>query len=223
LFLLGLEPDILTTQIEPYDNFIELFQLFSRVNNVLNGLCKDMWLYAMIGICKQKIIIKEIGSTALPHKVNPIYFEGAEGGFGIANALFSFYVEKLSYSRLQRDLSDATVRRSFAIAFGYSLLSYQSVRVGLDRIVPDEVRMNEELNEHYEVLSEAVQSELKVLGIQDAYQKAKDFFRGKKVTKDLYIQFISKLSIAKDIKVKLINLTPHTYKGVAAKLISHEI
>lgn len=220
---LGLEPDLLTTQIEPYDNLIQLFQLFSRINNILNGLCKDMWLYAMVGYCKQKVVTKEVGSTALPHKVNPIYFEGAEGGFGIANALFSFYAEKLSYSRLQRDLSDATVRRSFAIAFGYSLLSYQSVKVGLSRIVPDEERMNKELNEHYEVLSEAVQCELKVLGIQDAYQKAKDFFRGKKITKESYKQFINELPLTKNIKVKLTNLTPSTYRGVAAKLVSYEI
>lgn len=220
---LGLEPDILTTQIEPYDSLIQLFQVFSRMNAVLNGLCKDMWLYAMVGYCKQKVVIKEVGSTALPHKVNPIYFEGGEGGFGIANALFSFYAEKLPYSRLQRDLSDATVRRSFAIAFGYSLLSYQSVKIGLSRIIPDEETMNKELNDHYEVLSEAVQNELKMLGIQDAYQKAKGFFRGKNVTKKAYIRFIEGLTLTKKSKEKLINLTPHLYKGAAAKLVSYEI
>lgn len=219
---LGLEPDILTTQIEPYDSFIKLFQQFSRINNILNGLCKDMWLYAMMGYCKQKVITKEVGSTALPHKVNPIYFEGAEGGFGIANALFSFYGEKLSYSRLQRDLSDATVRRSFAIAFGYSLLSYQSIKNGLGRIVPDEEHMNQELEQHFEVLSEAVQTELKILGIPDAYQKAKVFFRGKNVTKDSYIQFIKQLGLAKTIEKKLINLTPHAYGGIAEKLSTYE-
>jgi len=220
---LGLVPDLLTTQIEPYDSFIQLFQIFSRINNVLNGLCKDVWLYAMVGYCKQKIIVSEVGSTALPHKVNPIYFEGGEGGFGIANALFSFYAEKLSYSRLQRDLSDATVRRSFAIAFGYSLLSYQSVKMGLSRIVPDEELMSHDLDNHFEVLSEAVQSELKVLGIRDAYQKAKGFFRGKKVTRQSYEEFINGLSIPKNNKIKLINLTPQDYRGVASKLVSHEI
>lgn len=220
---LGLVPDMLTTQIEPYDSFIQLFHHFSRINNILNGLCKDIWMYAMVGYCKQRIVANEDGSTALPHKVNPIYFEGSEGGFGIANALFSFYAEKLSYSRLQRDLSDATVRRSFAIAFGYSLLSYQSIIIGLDRIAPDEDRMEEDLNNHYEILSEAVQSELKVLGIRDAYQKAKGFFRGKKVTKKSYEDFIDGLTIPKNIKFKLINLTPHSYGGVASKLVSHEI
>ena len=220
---LGLVPDLLTTQIEPYDSFIQLFQYFSRINNILSGLCKDIWMYAMVGYCTQRIVAHEDGSTALPHKVNPIYFEGSEGGFGIANALFSFYAEKLSYSRLQRDLSDATVRRSFAIAFGYSLLSYQSIQIGLNRIIPDEERMAEDLNNHYEILSEAVQSELKVLGIRDAYQKAKGFFRGRKVTKKSYGEFINELPIPKNKKLKLINLTPNDYKGVASKLVSHEI
>lgn len=219
---LGLIPDLLTTQIEPYDSYIYLFQAFSRANNILNGLSKDIWTYAMLGYVIQKVVKKEVGSTALPHKVNPIYFEGAEGGFGLANALFSFYSEKLSYSRLQRDLSDSTVRRSFGMAFAYSLLSYQSVGEGLERITPNKVKMEEDLSEHFEVLSEAVQNMLRAQGVRAAYQKAKDFFRGTKVTQASYQKFVESLPIKKEDKEKLINLTPQTYIGVAKKLVAYE-
>lgn len=219
---LGLVPNLLTTQINPYDSYIFLFQTFFRINNILNGLCKDVWTYAMLGYVVQKVVKKEVGSTALPHKVNPIYFEGAEGGFGLANALFSFYSEKLSYSRLQRDLSDSTVRRSFGMAFSYSLLSYQSVGEGLDRITPNKVKMEEDLSEHFEVLSEAVQNMLRAQEIKAAYQKAKDFFRGTNVTQASYQKFVAGLPIQKEQKEKLINLTPHTYTGVAEKLAEYE-
>lgn len=219
---LGLVPNILTTQINPYDSYIFLFQTFFRINNILNGLCKDVWTYAMLGYVLQKVVKKEVGSTALPHKVNPIYFEGAEGGFGLANALFSFYSDKLSYSRLQRDLSDSTVRRSFGMAFAYSLLSYQSLVEGLDRITPNKVKMEEDLSAHFEVLSEAVQNMLRAQGVRAAYQKAKDFFRGAKITQASYQKFVSGLPIKKEDKGKLINLTPHTYTGVAEKLAEYE-
>lgn len=219
---LGLVPNLLTTQINPYDSYIFLFQTFFRINNILNGLCKDIWTYAMLGYVSQKVVKKEVGSTALPHKVNPIYFEGAEGGFGLANALFSFYSEKLSYSRLQRDLSDSTVRRSFGMAFAYSLLSYQSLVEGLDRITPNKIKMEYDLNTHFEVLSEAVQNMLRAQGVKAAYQKAKDFFRGAKVTQASYQKFVAGLPIQKEEKEKLINLTPQTYTGVAEKLAEYE-
>lgn len=219
---LGLVPNLLTTQINPYDSYIILFQTFFRINNILDGLCKDIWMYAMLGYIAQKMIKKEVGSTALPHKVNPIYFEGAEGGFGLANALFSFYSEKLSYSRLQRDLSDSTVRRSFGMAFAYSLLSYQSLVEGLDRITANKVKMEEDLSKHFEILSEAVQNMLRAQGVNAAYQKAKDFFRGAKVTQASYQKFIEGLSIPKEEREKLINLTPQTYMGVAEKLTEYE-
>ena len=219
---LGLITDLLTTQIEPYDSYIYLFQTLFRINNILNGLCKDMWTYAMLGYVTQKVVKKEVGSTALPHKVNPIYFEGAEGGFGLANALFSFYSEKLSYSRLQRDLSDSTVRRSFGMAFAYSYLSYQSIVEGLDRIAPNKIKMEADLSEHFEVLSEAVQNMLRAQGVKAAYQKAKDFFRGAKVTQASYQKFVESLPIQKEESEKLINLTPQTYIGVAEKLATYE-
>ena len=199
----GLSPNLLTTQINPYDSYIFLFQTFLRINNILNGLCKDMWMYAMLGYVVQKVVKKEVGSTALPHKVNPIYFEGAEGGFGLANALFSFYSEKLSYSRLQRDLSDSTIRRSFSMAFGYSLLSYQSVGEGLDRITPNKIKMEDDLSKHFEVLSEAVQNMLRAQGVKAAYQKAKDFFRGAKVTQASYQKFVAGLPLQKKKKKNL--------------------
>ncbi len=219
---LGFVPDILTTQIEPYDSYIALFQTLSRINNALNGLSKDMWTYAMLGYVTQKVVTKEVGSTALPHKVNPIYFEGAEGGFGIANALLNFYAEKLSYSRLQRDLSDSTVRRSFGIAFAYSLLSYQSVREGLSRVVPNTVKLDEDLSTHFEVLSEAVQNMLRARGVKAAYQKAKNFFRGTKVTKESYQRFVTSLPLTNEDKELLIHLSPREYTGVAERLATYE-
>lgn len=217
---LGLTPDLVTTQIEPYDSLIFLFQTLSRINSLLSGLCQDMWLYISAGYCTQRVVQKEVGSTALPHKVNPIYFEGGEGGFGIANALFNFYGDKLSYSRLQRDLSDSIVRRSFSIAFSYSLLSYKSVREGLLRIEPNTKRMNEELRTHFEILSEAVQNMLRARGVYKAYNTAKAFFRGKEVNRDSYREFVQKLPLSLDDKIRLINLTPETYTGVAEKLVS---
>lgn len=219
---LGLIPNMFTTQINPYDSYIFLFQTLFHINNILNGLCKDIWMYAMLGYVAQKVIKKEVGSTALPHKVNPIYFEGAEGGFGLANALFSFYAEKLSYSRLQRDLSDSTVRRSFGMAFAYSFLSYQSLVEGLDRITPNKSKMEEDLSAHFEVLSEAVQNMLRAQGVKAAYQKAKDFFRGAKVTKESYQEFVKSLPIKRKEMEILINLTPQTYTGVAEKITEYE-
>src|SRR3989338_4278432 len=126
-----------------------LFSCFRRYPGLII-FCKDLWLYASLGYCKQKTVNKEVGSSSLPHKVNPIYLEGAEGGFGIANALYSFYAEKLSYSRLQRDLSDSTVRRSFAIAFSYSLLSYQSINEALSRIEAHKDNIKRDLERHLE-------------------------------------------------------------------------
>lgn len=217
----GLAPDLVTTQIEPYDSYIHIFNQLLLINNLLLGLCHDMWLYIMLGYFKQKVIRKEVGSTALPHKVNPIHFEGAEGGFGIANALFEFYIRKLSYSRLQRDLSDSTVRRSFGIAFGYSLLSYQSVIEGLKRIEPNQNLINKDLDNHWEVLSEAIQNFLRVKGYSDAYGKTKDFFRGKNLSRKDIVSYIQSLDLSQKDKSILLRLTPNTYTGYAEELVDN--
>jgi len=216
----GIKADLLTTQIEPYDSYLSFFQSLANINNILLGLCLDFWLYISAGLYLQKNLKQEVGSTALPHKINPIYFEGAEGGFGIANALFDFYCRKLSSSRLQRDLSDSTVRRSFGIAFGYSLLSYQSINEALTRITPNISKLNEELNNHWEVLSEAVQNYLRTKGQKDAYDKTKSYFRGNVITKETYQKFVNSLNLPPIDKKILLNLTPEKYIGYAPELVS---
>jgi adenylosuccinate lyase len=215
----GLIPDLLTTQIEPYDSLIIIFQTLIRINNLLIGLCIDFWLYIGFGYFKQKVIKSEVGSTALPHKINPIYFEGAEGGLGIANAFFEFYVRKLSYSRLQRDLSDSTVRRSFGIAFAYGLLSYQSLIEAISRIEPDKEKILQDLHQHWEILSEAIQNFLRTKGRTDAYEKTKIFFRGKKIKKFDVLKFIKSLGLEKNDEMSLLNLTPETSIGCAEELV----
>lgn len=216
----GLDEDLVTTQIEPYDNMIFIFQTISRINNILLGLSVDFWLYISFGYFKQKLITTEVGSTALPHKINPIYFEGAEGGFGIANALYEFYSRKLSYSRLQRDLSDSTVRRSFGIAFAYTLLSYQSIREALDRIEADKEKIKADLETHQEVLSEAIQNFLRSKNHENAYNETKKFFRGEKKTRQEIENFIKKLQLKKEDESLLINLLPSDYTGYAQELVS---
>lgn len=216
---LGLTPDLVTTQIEPYDSLIIMFASLIRINNIIIGLCQDLWQYIMLGYFYQQVIKTETGSTALPYKTNPIYFEGAEGGFGIANALFEFYSRKLSYSRLQRDLSDSTVRRSFGIAFGYSLLSYQSVEEGLKRISPNKKVIVDDLIKHIEILSEPIQNLLRLRGKIDAYEQAKNFFRGKEITMDGLHNFIMGLDLSEANKKVLLNLTPEKYVGYAEEII----
>lgn len=217
---LGLEPDLITTQIEPYDSLIRLFQVLLRINNILIGLSIDFWFYISLDYFKQKLVKSEVGSTAMPHKINPIYFEGSEGGFGIANALLEFYCRKLSYSRLQRDLSDSTVRRSFSVAFGYSLLSYQSINEALRRIEADKDIIKKDLNRHFEVVSEAIQNFLRTKNYSDAYDKTKVFFRGREVNRESIKKFIESLKIGEQDKKKLIELYPENYTGLAEKIVT---
>lgn len=219
IYSLGIKPDLVTTQIEPYDSIIQIFQSIVKINNILIGLSIDFWLYISFGYFKQKLINKEVGSTAMPHKINPIYFEGAEGGFGIANALLDFYCRKLSYSRLQRDLSDSTVRRSFGISFGYCLLSYQSINEALNRIEADKDKLNRDLENHPEVISEAIQNYLRSKNYHDAYDKTKHFFRGKEVNLESIKKFIKSLDIENKDRQKLNELLPEKYTGLAKKIV----
>lgn len=220
---LGFVPDRVTTQIEHYDSYIRIFQTLLRINNIFLDLSVDMWIYIMLGYFKQKVVQKEVGSTALPHKVNPIYFEGAEGGFEIANSLLEMYSRRLSKSRLQRDLSDSTVRRSFGIAFGYMILSYQSILEGLNRIEGDRRAIHEDLHDRYEILSEPVQNLLRIRGIQNGYNLTKDFFRGKKITEKSYKNFIRQLPLTKKDKNLLLHLKPDSYLGVSKHLITEYV
>lgn len=215
----GLKSDPVTTQIQPYDSLINLFSSLVRINNILQGLAVDFWLYISQGYFMQRKITKEVGSSALPHKVNPIYFEGAEGGLGLANALFEFYIRKLSYSRLQRDLSDSIVRRSFGAAFGYSELSYQSIDTALLRLEINKDAIETDLNRHFEILSEPIQNFLRTKGYNDAYDKTKLFFRGKILHESDIIKFINSLNLKSSDKKELQKLNPKGYTGLAQKIV----
>lgn len=214
-------PDFATTQIQPYDSLIRVFDSMRRINNIFQGMCVDLWIYISYNYFKQKVVSAETGSTALPHKVNPIYLEGAEGGFGIANALFEFYSRKLARTRMQRDLSDSTVRRSVNIALAYSLLSYQSIPEALKRIEPNRDVISNDLNSHWEVLSEAIQNFLRYKNYQNAYDKTKSFFRGKVITSKDVEAFIHDLDIDKKDKEFLSKLTPSEYTGYAEDIVTH--
>ena len=219
----GFEPDLVTTQIESYDSLIYIFQSLMRLNNIFIGLCVDMWLYISLGYFIQRVVKKEVGSTALPHKVNPIYFEGAEGGFGIANSLFEFYSRKLSSSRLQRDLSDSTVRRSFGISLSYSLLSYQSIIEALNRIEPNQEKIVNDLNSHWEILSEVIQNFLKMKGYHNAYDKVKVFFHGKNLGEKEIKNFVESLQLKNIDKEILLKLKPENYTGYAEEIVEKYI
>ena len=216
---LEVNPEPISTQIASYDSLTDIFQTMLQINLLLLGLCKDLWLYALLGFLSQKRIPAEVGSTALPHKINPIYLEGAEGGFEIANGLLEMYIRKLSYSRLQRDLSDSTIRRSFGTAFAYSLLSYQSVLESLHRIRPHPEFMAQALDDHYEILSEAIQNYLRAKGRGDAFERTKLFFRGFVHSRQEIAAFIKTLPLATQDKKVLLALTPTGYTGLADRLV----
>ena len=215
---LGLEPELIATQILPYDNLIKIFQSLINLNNILLGFCVDFWIYTSMGYFKQRVMGGEVGSSALPHKVNPIYMEGGEGGFGVANALLGFYTNKLASTRMQRDLSDSTVRRSSGIAVAYSLLSYQSVSEAIERIEANKEVISKDLSAHYEVLSEIIQNFLRIKGYDDAYEKTKQYFRGKTLTEDGIKEFIAGLDLDLKEKKFLLDLRPDTYTGYASDL-----
>lgn len=203
---LGLIPLEYTTQINPHDDIAELSHLYVRINTILLGFSRDIWSYISRGIFTQRVIQGEVGSSTMPHKVNPIDFENAEGNLGLSSALFTHFAEKLPVSRLQRDLSDSTVQRNIGVAFGYHLLSLKSLQKGLQKLFPDPSRMNEELSRHPEVLGEAIQTVMRKHGMSDAYERMKALSRGKKVTKKDLKDFVSKLSISQDDTKRLLDL-----------------
>ena len=166
---IGLEPNLVTTQIEPHDSIVESYHILMRINTILIDLCQDVWSYISRGIIQQKKIPGEIGSSTMPHKINPIHFENAEGNLGVANALLNHLSNKLPISRMQRDLTDSTALRNQGVAMGHSFLAVQNILKGLRRITPNKVKMDQELNDHWEVLTEAVQIILRRAGVPDAY------------------------------------------------------
>jgi len=207
-----------TTQIEPHDWISETVQVITRINNILIDLSQDMWLYISNEIFALKININEVGSSTMPHKVNPIDFENAEGNFGLSNSINDFFTNKLSKSRLQRDLSDSTVLRNIGLSFGYSQLAIAAILKGMNKLKPNKESISNELNNNWEVLTEAVQTIMRYEGIDNAYEQLKSLSRGKKLNKDSYIAYVSDLSISKESKDKLLKLTPSKYIGLANKL-----
>lgn len=217
---LGLTPNTYTTQIEPRDTLAERFDAVARINHILLDLCRDMWSYISLGYFKQNMRAGEVGSSTMPHKINPIDFENAEGNLGLANALFHHFSEKLPISRMQRDLSDSTVLRNVGVAFGYSVLAYRSLLSGLSKVSVDEKRLSADLNENWEVLTEAVQTVLRKYNVPQAYERLKALSRGKKLTDRELKSFITQLKIPLADKKRLLALTPETYTGAAVKLVT---
>lgn len=217
-----LVPNLHTTQIEPHDSYVELFQTLHRINSILIGFDQDIWRYISDGWVKQKPKAGEVGSSTMPHKVNPIDFEQSEGNLGIANALFEHFARKLPVSRLQRDLSDSTVERNFGAAFAYSLIAYEATLRGLSRVNPDPLAMADALDKHPEVIAEAIQTILRREGQHDAYEKLRDLTRGADISLEDLHAFIQGLIIDEPTKLELLALTPSTYLGLSEKLAKGE-
>ncbi len=215
---LGLTYNSHTTQIEPHDYLSEFFYNLSQINTILLDLSRDIWSYISLGYFKQKLVAKEVGSSTMPHKVNPIDFENAEGNFGVSNALLIHLAEKLPISRLQRDLSDSTVLRSIGTAVGHSLIAYSSLLKGLNKIEINKTAIAKDLDNSWEVLAEPIQTVMRKYKIEGAYEILKDFSRGKDINKETTREFIKKLNIPSDAKKQLLELTPASYIGLAVLL-----
>ena len=215
---LGLAFNPYTIQIEPHDYMAELFDAFTRVNTVLIDLSRDLWGYISLGYFKQKTKEGEVGSSTMPHKVNPIDFENAEGNFGLANALLAHLAQKLPISRWQRDLTDSTVLRNMGVALGYTLLGYDSLAKGLGKLEVNPARLAEDLDAAWEVLAEPVQTVMRRFGLPEPYEQLKAFTRGKVITQQLMQDFIQSLALPANEKQRLLALTPGHYTGIAAAL-----
>jgi adenylosuccinate lyase len=215
---LGFEFNPYTTQIEPHDGLAELFDAIARANTVLLDLDRDLWGYISLGYFRQKTKSGEVGSSTMPHKVNPIDFENSEGNLGVANALLRHLSEKLPVSRWQRDLSDSTVLRNVGVAFGHSLLAYESCMRGLGKVEADSARMLEDLEANWEVIAEAVQTVMRRHGLPDPYEQLKAFTRGRRVDAEAMRAFIRDLALPDGDKARLLKLTPALYLGKAAEL-----
>lgn len=207
-----------TTQIEPHDFQSELYNTVALFNTVLLDLDRDMWSYISRGIFKQSVIKGEVGSSTMPHKVNPIDFENSEGNLGLANSVLRHMSEKLPLSRMQRDLTDSTVQRNIGVGLGYSLLAYKSTLKGLSKLELNKKVIQEELNRNWALLAEPIQTIMRKHGVPEAYEKLKELTRGKEINKETVRTFIKTLKIPADDKKRLLKLTPATYIGLAGKL-----
>jgi adenylosuccinate lyase len=215
---LGLKQNPYTIQIEPHDYMAELFDALARWNTILIDLDRDVWSYISIGHFKQRTIAGEVGSSTMPHKVNPIDFENSEGNLGIANALFKHLSSKLPISRLQRDLTDSTVLRNMGVAFGYSLVAYAATQKGLGKLELNTESLAKELDGNWEVLAEPIQTVMRKAGVEEPYEKLKALTRGKRIDAEGIRQFVDALEIPEADKARLKQMTPALYTGMAEEL-----
>jgi adenylosuccinate lyase len=215
---LGLGWNPYTTQIEPHDWMAEYFDGLARIDTVLIDLCRDMWSYISVGYFRQRTIAGEVGSSTMPHKVNPIDFENAEGNLGLANALLRFFADKLPISRWQRDLTDSTVLRNVGVAVSHALIAWRSIERGLERVDVDSSRMAEDLDANWELLAEPIQTVMRRYGVENAYEQLKALTRGQRVDGDSLRNFIAQLSLPEEAKLGLLKLSPATYTGIAERL-----
>ena len=216
---LGLEFNPYTIQIEPHDYMAEMFDAVARANTILIDLNRDIWGYVSLGYFKQKVKKGEVGSSTMPHKVNPIDFENSEGNLGLANALLHFMSEKLPISRWQRDLTDSTVLRNMGVGLGYALLGYDSCLRGLGKLEANPIRLAEDLEGSWEVLAEPIQTVMRRYGVANPYEQLKELTRGKSgITQESLKEFINSLNIPQEEKIRLLTMTPHNYIGKAVEL-----
>lgn len=216
---LGLSFSAYTTQIEPHDGIAEVCHIMIRINNILLDYTRDVWTYISLNYFTQKTVAGEVGSSTMPHKVNPIDFENAEGNLGLANALFDHFANKLTQSRMQRDLSDSTVLRNLGVAFAYSLIAYQAIAKGNDKLKINKQALQEDLDNNWEVLAEAIQTVMRRYQLPNAYEQLKDLTRGQGIDSDSLQKFIQGLPLPAEAKERLMHLTPDKYTGLAAQLV----
>ena len=213
---LGLTWNPFTTQIEPHDYMSEYFAALMRLNTILLDMCRDIWGYISLGYFRQRPVENEVGSSTMPHKVNPIDFENAEGNLGIANALLGHLAEKLPISRWQRDLSDSTVLRNLGVGIAHSLIAYQSILRGIGKLEADPVALQRDLDANLEVVGEAIQTVMRRYGIPQPYEQLKKLTRGQRITPEQLHAFIAELALPEEVRARLLALTPATYIGNAA-------
>ena len=220
---LGLEQNIVTTQILPYDNWVRYFASLKLINSILTDYAQDMWRYISDGFIKQALIEGEVGSSTMPQKVNPIYFENAEGNLGIANVLLAHYGQKLPVSRLQRDLSDSTVRRTFGVALGHTLLAWINITRGMRRIEADQEKIKRDVDSHWELISEGAQTILRAAGRSAAYESLKSEMQGHILNESNYRLWVEALDTEEETRKRLMSLSPELYIGLAVQIVDKVI
>ena len=216
---LGLRQNLFTTQIEPHDYMAELFDALARWNTILIDFNRDIWTYISMAYFGQKTVKGEVGSSTMPHKVNPIDFENSEGNCGLANAIFQHLSAKLPISRLQRDLTDSTVLRNMGVGFGYSMIAYKSTLKGIGKLKLNEQNLADDLDHAWEVLAEPIQTVMRKAGIEKPYEKLKELTRGHKIDRETIREFINGLELAEEDKQRLLDMTPGSYTGIAEQIV----